>query len=86
MAPKASPKLFCFSCRDNEYCIVYWGLDCKRQGGSRIPRMKTMNSVPSVNRQQIVMSTNSSNYVKHKLDLFEPIRTKSSKWSFNVTT
>jgi len=30
----------CASCVHFGYCMVYWGVDCKRQGGKRIPRMK----------------------------------------------
>lgn len=30
----------CTSCVHFGYCMVYWGVDCKRQGGKRIPRMK----------------------------------------------
>ncbi len=31
---------FCNSCVHYGYCMVYWGIDCKRQGGTRIPKMK----------------------------------------------
>jgi hypothetical protein len=31
---------YCTSCVHFGYCMVYWGVDCKRQGGKRIPRMK----------------------------------------------
>lgn len=31
---------FCTSCVHFGYCMVYWGVECKRQGGKRIPRMK----------------------------------------------
>ena len=30
----------CTSCVHFGYCMVYWGVECKRQGGKRIPRMK----------------------------------------------
>lgn len=30
----------CTPCVHFGYCIVYWGANCKRQGGNRIPRMK----------------------------------------------
>ncbi len=30
----------CTSCVHFGYCMVYWGAECKRQGGKRIPRMK----------------------------------------------
>jgi len=31
---------YCTSCVHFGYCMVYWGVECKRQGGKRIPRMK----------------------------------------------
>lgn len=31
---------YCTSCVHFGYCMVYWGVECKRQGGNRIPRMK----------------------------------------------
>jgi len=30
----------CTSCVHFGYCMIYWGVECKRQGGKRIPRMK----------------------------------------------
>ena len=32
----------CLSCGHYGYCLVYWGAECKRQGGNRIPRLKSM--------------------------------------------
>lgn len=40
MAKIASGMEFCNSCVHFGYCMVYWGVECKRQGGKRIPRMK----------------------------------------------
>lgn len=31
---------YCTSCVHFGYCMVYWGVECKRQGGNRTPRMK----------------------------------------------
>lgn len=31
---------YCTSCVHFGYCMIYWGVQCKRQGGSKIPRMK----------------------------------------------
>ncbi|MFA7076838.1 MAG: hypothetical protein WC147_00275 [Syntrophomonas sp.] len=31
----------CLSCIHYGYCAIYWGADCKRQGGKKIPRMKS---------------------------------------------
>lgn len=28
-------------CRQYRRCAVHWGMDCKRQGGRKIPRMKS---------------------------------------------
>lgn len=32
---------FCVSCGHYGYCMIYWGADCKRQGGKKTPRLKT---------------------------------------------
>lgn len=30
----------CRGCLDMKFCTVYWGYECSRNGGQRIPRMK----------------------------------------------
>lgn len=30
----------CSGCWDMKYCTVYWGRECSRNGGQRIPRMQ----------------------------------------------
>ncbi len=34
----------CTICTHFGYCQVYWGNECKRQGGSRTPRLKNSSS------------------------------------------
>lgn len=42
MMKQESNVLVCDNCKDRNYCMMQWGLDCKRQGGKKIPRMKYM--------------------------------------------
>ncbi len=37
---------FCRSCNHFGFCEVFWGPDCKRQGGTKTPRMKS-STLPS---------------------------------------
>ncbi|MDD3364194.1 MAG: hypothetical protein PHZ03_04380 [Syntrophomonas sp.] len=60
----------CLSCNHLGFCQVYWGAECKRQGGNRIPRMKPM----LVEARQKVDQPNKV------IEMFEPIRTKVANW------
>lgn len=79
----------CLSCKQFSFCIMHWGADCKRQGGKKIPRMK---SVPHELRWQVdtpaqsnkcdrpekpEKSAKASSQIKQR---FEKIKTKLMTW------
>ncbi len=75
----------CFSCSHFNFCLVYWGADCKRQGGNRIPRLKSsLDKVVRERRQQLSKSEEpkkvNNNSRQLNLKLIEPIRTKVAAW------
>jgi hypothetical protein len=69
----------CLSCSHFGYCIIYWGADCKRQGGKRIPRMKSM---PFEERQNVDKQEwkKPDKPWKPTIEIFESIRTKVANW------
>jgi len=84
MAKVESQNEICLSCGHYNFCSIYWGPKCKRQGGLKIPRMK---SRPVEERQTL-----SKQYMKQDRTRFkikqnsqaikqmEPIRTKMVNW------
>jgi hypothetical protein len=67
----------CLSCADLGYCLVRWGPECKRQGGTKIPRMKSMaDDKKRTVEKQVSKHINK----KTKIDIFEPIRTRVANW------
>jgi hypothetical protein len=64
----------CRSCIHFDFCAVYWGTKCKRQGGKVIPRMKANTAAAMYKRNKLPKSG------KQIVQLFEPIRTKVSDW------
>ena len=81
---------YCLYCCHSGYCQVKWGIDCKRQGGSKTPRMKSMGleteSKTTLRIKTIVFETG----IKTKLSKFEnskkqavmvePILTRTVNW------
>jgi hypothetical protein len=67
---------YCISCGHFDFCQVNWGTDCKRQGGKKIPRLKSI----AVDTRQIIPKTVSKNMEKKLTEMFEPIRTKAVYW------
>ena len=69
----------CRLCTHFEFCRVYWGTKCKRQGGKEIPRMKTkpIEIIKKVNKQEVKKPQNPR---KQIIEMFEPIRTKLANW------
>ena len=69
----------CLSCNHLGYCQVYWGAECKRQGGNRIPRMKPMlvEAKRKVDNMELKKPEKQHNTV---FAMFEPIRTKVANW------
>lgn len=45
----------CLSCVHYGYCLIYWGAECKRQGGKKIPRVKSTQWV-DINSAQLNIS------------------------------
>lgn len=69
----------CHTCIDHGYCIVHWGDACKRQGGKRIPRMKTAKTPEKLGANKQRLSR--SKILRNKdVVVFEPIRTKVTNW------
>jgi len=74
---------YCLSCAHFQFCLVYWGTDCKRQGGNKIPRMKSkrVEERRMADRQQSKkhkpMNTKPKNQI---IKISEPIRTKAANW------
>lgn len=70
----------CRLCNHYGFCQVYWGYACKRQGGTRTPRLtsKLRRKEVAVNRPLLVQN----NQIKQPvLKTFEPIRTKRMNWA-----
>ena len=69
----------CASCNHFEFCMIYWGIECKRQRGKRIPRMK---STKAKARQKVDKKEqkNSKKPVIQSTNIFEPISTRVVNW------
>jgi hypothetical protein len=90
MAKLESQASYCNSCCHFDFCQVNWGPGCKRQGGKKIPRLKSI----AVEAKQTISKTKmvSKNTEKPKkyekpvkperkiVEKFEPIRTKVVCW------
>ncbi len=71
----------CLACHDSKYCKVRWGTACKRQGGKRIPRMKTITVKKIYHIEAKKHKLNKLEERKTKDNgVFEPIRTKAVIW------
>lgn len=71
----------CLSCHDSGYCILHWGAACKRQGGNRIPRMKTTKIEEMDKLEAKKQKSNKPEKPRKKNSpSFEPIRTKVANW------
>lgn len=81
----------CSSCCHFGFCVVYWNADCKRQGGSRIPRLKShankvkfridkMVSEQPKRANEPPQRSMGKTKPKQQINMFEPIRTKAANW------
>ncbi len=69
----------CLSCHDSRFCLVRWGTECKRQGGKKIPRMKSVPLHPARKVEKpIQKKTEKPRPII--FNLFEPISTKATNW------
>jgi hypothetical protein len=70
--------LTCPSCNFFGYCQIYWGSKCKRQGGTKIPRMKAMSREQ---KQKLRKKKEENHRPKHDMpEIFESICTKVTHW------
>jgi len=67
----------CSSCVHFGYCLVYWGVKCKRQGGNKIPRMKSSLELSNKNKPPKLKNNKLKN---RSVKIYEPIRTKAATW------
>lgn len=69
---------FCRSCIHFDFCSVYWGAECKRQGGKKIPRMTTkpIEAILKINRQEFKKPEKTGRQIMGG----ELIRTKLANW------
>lgn len=73
----------CLSCNDVGFCMVKWGIECKRQGGRRIPRMKTVSVKAKEKVYNLEQKKEEPKKQKHRnkpMEMFEQIRTKMANW------
>ncbi len=66
---------YCLSCCHSGYCQVKWGIDCKRQGGSKTPRMKSITVEIGSPK-----SRHKPKELKKQTVMAQPIRTKAVNW------
>ncbi len=79
MAEKEIEAETCLSCDHFGFCMVYWGAECKRQGGKKIPRMKSM-SLAGKRRLDKWDAKKQKEPKNLTVEMFEPIRTKIANW------
>ncbi len=65
----------CLCCRHFGFCLIPWGAECKRQGGRKTPRLKSLpfELWPKVKKKQ--EKTDSK-----VVTMYESIRTKKTNW------
>ena len=63
-------------CRQYRRCAVHWGMDCKRQGGRKIPRMKSYPQEFAA-EQETPVTQEKRNRFK---EAFKNIRIKAVGW------
>jgi len=84
----------CTKCNHHDYCQVYWGKECKRQGGKRTPKIKTKRLIKEKafskpTTKQLVKNKSLCNPITAKkcktdqpgLTTAEPIRTRRVQWA-----
>ena len=71
----------CRVCHHYGFCLVYWGNACKRQGGTRIPRLVSSKSLKA-GQFSISAVVNQKARSNHSgLGTVEPIRTRHMNWA-----
>ena len=69
----------CDSCNHSMFCMIYWGKECRRQGGNRIPRMKSMMT-PARRKADNKEQNRSVRPENQRTNTSEPIRTLVVNW------
>jgi hypothetical protein len=72
----------CFACSHLGYCQIYWGTECKRQGGRKTPRLisKKQLNLMTPELENVQKLIRKKNFVKPKLEISQPILTKRVNW------
>ena len=68
----------CLVCFHYGFCQLYWGTECKRQGGTRIPRLKNGRSI----KKNASSRQKPTKMERCKLKTFEVIRTRRENWGY----
>ena len=71
----------CIICNHHDFCLVYWGKECKRQGGQRIPRLKRTNAKKKVNPPVQPIKVHKKKVNQPNSRVSEPIQTKRVIWA-----
>jgi len=70
----------CYPCKHYGFCQIYWGAECKRQGGTRTPRLKSaLLKQEKVSRHPTVVYKNQDKRTISRN--YEPIRTRRVNWA-----
>jgi len=74
----------CGACNHFGYCKIYWGPECKRQGGDRTPRLKSSKpNFKHENFETVIMKREIRTERKpeaERVSRNEPIRTRLVNW------
>jgi hypothetical protein len=74
----------CGTCNHFGYCKIYWGPECKRQGGDRTPRLKSTKEKFNYETVETVRTKRKTGTeIKPDLERVswaEPIRTRVVNW------
>ena len=69
----------CLYCNHFGFCMVNWGLKCKRQGGKKIPRLKSRSFKERQKEDHKISNRpDRSRHINNRVN--EPIRTKAVNW------
>ncbi|MDD4775659.1 MAG: hypothetical protein PHG75_04040 [Syntrophomonas sp.] len=66
----------CQACNHFGFCKIYWGPECKRQGGTRTPRLKSARE--GFKNETMEMAGLKQRTKRVSLD--QPIRTRVVNW------
>ncbi len=68
----------CLSCNYYHYCKVYWGKECKMQGGTKIPRINyESGGMGKKAKNSLTQRAAAPREINLKI---EPIRTRKPLW------